>query len=280
MVRLDSHQHFWRYNPVKYSWIDDNMSVLKRDYLPAELGKLLQEHQVNGSIAVQADQSEDETLFLLNLSNKFDFIKGVVGWIDLQSPALEERLDYFSTYSKLKGFRHIVQSEPDDSFLLRDTFMKGISQLEKLGYTYDILIYPRQLQSTLLFVKQFPNQKFVVDHIAKPDIKGGRFEQWAESITELSSYPNVFCKVSGMVTEADWKNWTYEDLVPYLKHIFDSFGPERIMFGSDWPVCLLAASYHQVKEIFDTVVSDLPLEQQKLVWGGNAIRFYNLQDHQ
>lgn len=280
MVRIDSHQHFWEYHVDKHAWIDDDMAVLKKDYLPPELDKILQNQRIDGSIAVQADQSEDETLFLLGLAVKFDFIKGVVGWVDLQSPNVTERLDHFSKYSKLKGFRHVVQSEPDDSFLLRDSFMKGISELEKYRYTYDILIYPRQLQATLLFIKEFPNQKFVVDHIAKPDIKAGRFEQWAELMKELATYPNVWCKVSGMVTEADWKSWTYEDLLPYLKQIFDCFGPERIMFGSDWPVCLLAASYRQVKEIFDTIASDLPIEQQKLVWGGNAIEFYNLQDSQ
>jgi L-fuconolactonase len=200
----------------------------------------------------------------------------VVGWVDLQSPELAERLEYFSQYPKLRGFRHIVQSEPDDSFLLRDSFLKGISKLAKYHYTYDILIYPRQLQATLLFVKQFPDQKFVVDHIAKPNIKDGQFQPWAELIEQLAQYPNVWCKVSGIVTEADWINWSYHNLKPYLDHALSCFDPERIMFGSDWPVCLLAGSYEQIKALFETSISHFTDTQQNQMWGQNAADFYGL----
>ena len=276
MVKIDSHQHFWQYHPVNHQWISDEMSVLKQDFLPGQLSDLLTIHGFEGTVAVQADQSEAETEFLLNLAKQYPFIKGVVGWVDLQASDVEQRLEYFQRYPKLKGFRHVVQSEPDDSFLLREAFLGGVAKLARYHYTYDILIYPRQLPATLLFVNQFPDQKFVVDHIAKPNIKAGDFEKWGELMQELSQYPNVWCKVSGMVTEADWRQWTPADFERYIEHVFSCFGPERIMFGSDWPVCLLAASYSQVVEIFDTFTSGLPWEAQNKVWGGNARSFYQL----
>ena len=244
--------------------------------MPAQLFDLLTEHDISGSVAVQADQSEAETGFLLDLAEQHSFINGVVGWIDLQSSKLDQRLEYYSQFPKLKGFRHVVQDEPDDSFLLRDAFIDGVSKLAEYQYTYDILVYSRQLPAALAFVKQLPDQKFVVDHIAKPNIKGGEFEPWAESMQVLSQYPNVCCKVSGMVTEADWYQWTYSHLEKYLDHIFDCYGPERIMFGSDWPVCLLAGSYTQITEIFETFVSGLSAEDRNKMWGGNAKRFYRL----
>lgn len=277
MLKIDAHQHFWNYHEATHQWINDEMSVLKRDFLPPELEQLLTSANVNGSVAVQAHQSEDETLFLLDLAENFNFIKGVVGWVDFQSPELEERLNYFSQYSKLKGFRHVVQDEPDDSFLLRDALMKGVSLLSKHQFTYDILIYPRQLQATILFVKQFPDQKFVVDHIAKPNIKKGESKSWSKLIAELAGCPNVWCKVSGMVTEADWEHWTYQDMQPYLEHVFDSFGPERVMFGSDWPVCLLAGEYKQVKALFESSISRFSDSQQTQMWGSNAVDFYGLK---
>lgn len=252
------------------------MSVLKKDFLPLQLRQLLDDQGIDGSVAVQADQSESETKFLLELANLHEFIKAVVGWVDLQGPDLEERLHYFSQYPKLKGFRHVVQDEPDDSFLLRSSFLKGIAQLEKYGFTYDILIYPQQLQATLSFVKQFPKQKFVIDHIAKPLIGAQQFQPWADLIEQIAQFDNVWCKISGMITEADWRRWQPEDLQSYIDHVFQCFGYQRIMFGSDWPVCLLAGSYQQVVEIFEQAVDRYNEEQQKLLWGGNAAKFYNL----
>ncbi len=276
MLKIDSHQHFWHYHAQTHQWIDDRMSLLRRDFTPEQLSQLLAAHNIEGSVAVQVDQSESETEFLLQLADRHDFIKGVVGWIDFQSPKIDRRLEHFTRFPKLKGFRHIVQSEPDDSFLLRDAFMNGIAQLSKYHYTYDILIYPRQLPATLMFVNQFPQQKFVVDHLAKPNIKDAEFESWAELIQELAQYPNVYCKVSGMVTEADWQRWNYSNLEKYLEHVFSCFGTDRIMYGSDWPVCLLAASYAQVAEVFHTFVKGLHPETQDQLWGGNAVNFYQL----
>ena len=276
MRKVDSHQHFWHYNPTKHQWINQQMAVLKQDFLPPQLADLLASKNIEGSIAVQADQSEAETEFLLKLADKFTFIKGVVGWIDLQSPELEQRLDYYSRFPKLKGFRHIVQDEPDDFFLLRDRFMNGVSKLAQYHYTYDILIYARQLPATLKFVNQFPEQPFVLDHIGKPNIKDDDWDAWADLIEELAQNSNLWCKVSGMVTEADWHQWSYTHLEKYLDHILQCFGPERIMFGSDWPVCLLAASYAQVVEVFDSFVNGLSAEAQLMMWGGNASSFYQL----
>ena len=248
------------------------MDVLKHDFLPQQLSQLLDKQDINGSVAVQADQSESETLFLLELADQHEFIKAVVGWVDLQGPDLEERLHYYSQFPKLKGFRHLVQDEPDDSFLLRNSFLKGIAQLEKYGFTYDILIYPRQLQATLSFVKQFPNQKFVIDHIAKPLIGAQQFQPWADLIAQIAQFENVWCKISGMITEADWHHWQTVDLKPYIDHAFQCFGYQRIMFGSDWPVCLLAGSYQQVAKIFEQAVDRYNEEQKALLWGWNRAK--------
>ena len=276
MKKLDAHQHFWRYHPSNHSWITDEMAVLKRNFMPGDLFRELIAHSIEGSVAVQADQSEEETLFLLDLSEKFEFISGVVGWIDLRSDNISERLEYFAQFPKLKGFRHVVQDEPDDRFLLGDAFMRGIELLSNYNYTYDILIYPRQLDPALQLVRNFPEQKFVVDHIAKPCIREGAYEAWAGSIAEIGQCHNVWCKVSGLVTEADWYNWTQDTFKRYLDHVFNSFGTERIMFGSDWPVCLLAASYAQVKGIFGSYVDGFSLNEQENVWSRNAKKFYGI----
>ncbi len=275
-MKIDAHQHFWHYSPLTHPWISDRMSVLKRDFLPRDLSALLDNQDIAGSVAVQAAQSEQETLFLLTLADKYPSIKGVVGWVDLQLPRVEERLEYFSRYPLLKGFRHIVQDEPDNNFLLRDSFLNGLSRLHRYNYTYDILIYPRQLPAAIALVAQLPEQKFVLDHIAKPPIKAGEFEPWALQIEQLAQNQNVCCKVSGLITEADWDHWEQADLQIYLEHIAVCFGFDRIMFGSDWPVCLLAGSYHQVAEVFNSFVNDLSDRQKALAWGGNAMNFYGL----
>lgn len=275
-MKIDSHQHFWNYHPIKDAWISDAMKVIQQDFMPADLLPLLQKNDIDGCIAVQADQSETETRFLLQLAQDNDFIMGVVGWVDFRSNDIEERLQYFSQFEKLKGFRHIVQGESEDYFLLRADFCNGIAQLEKYNFTYDLLILPKHLSVATEFVKRFPKQNFVIDHLAKPNFKEANFTNWENGIRELATYKNVFCKLSGMVTEADWKNWKAEDFNYCLDVLVGNFGIERLMFGSDWPVSLLAASYEQSSAIVKNYFSKFSEEEQHKIWGGNAIKFYNL----
>lgn len=275
-MRIDSHQHFWKYHPVKDTWITEDMKVLQQDFLPKDLKPLLQENGMDGCIAIQADQSENETLFLLELAQNNDFIKGVVGWIDLRSTNVESRLNHFSQFNKLKGFRHIVQGEADENFLLQEDFCNGIAQLEKYNFTYDILILPKHLHIAFEFVKKFPNQKFVIDHLAKPDFKQTDFSEWEKGIRELAHFPNVYCKVSGMVTEAHWNNWKQEDFTYCLDVVSAAFGLNRLLFGSDWPVSLLAASYEQSCDIVKNYFSKFSIDDQNKFWGENARKFYNL----
>jgi L-fuconolactonase len=274
-MRIDSHQHYWQYDPIRNSWIDESMKILRRDFLPDNLKPILDLNNIGGSVAVQAGQSEDETLFLLDLAEKNDFIKGVVGWIDLRAKNIEERLEFFSSYKKLVGMRHIVQSEPDD-FMLEQEFQRGISKLEKFGLTYDILVFPTQLKAAVELVQKFPEQAFVLDHIAKPYIKAGKIDQWAKDLHELAKFPNVVCKVSGMLTEADLNHWKKEDFIKYLDVVFNLFGSDRIMYGSDWPVCLLAAQYEEQLDILESYISPFTSEEKTKIMGGNAIRFYKL----
>lgn len=276
MKKIDSHQHFWKYHPVKDAWITDDMKVIQRDFLAEDLEPLLQENGIDGCIAVQADQSEAETHFLLELAQNNDFVKGVVGWVDLRSPDLKSRLDYFSQFKKLKGFRHIVQAEPEDDFLLKDDFCTGIAQLEQYNFTYDILILPKHLPFAVELVKRFPNQKFVIDHLAKPDFKNQEFSDWEKGITVLAKCENVYCKVSGLVTEADWNNWSETDFTYCLNVVVEAFSMNRLMFGSDWPVSLLAASYKQSRDVVEHYFSKFSNEGQERIWGKNAIEFYKL----
>ncbi len=275
-MKIDSHQHFWVFDPVRDAWITPDMETIRRDFLPNDLEPVLRNTGIEGSVAVQASQSEIETEFLLQLAEQNDFIKGVVGWVDLRSELVSERLEYFRQFPKLKGFRHIVQGEPDDLFLLRTEFMDGIRALENYGYTYDILIFPKHLPTAREFVTRLPHQLFVVDHLAKPYIKTGEIDKWTSDIQSLAKRENVCCKVSGMVTEADWEQWTPEQLRPYLDVVFEAFGPERVMFGSDWPVCLVASSYERWVQLLQEYTGSLsPYEQEKF-WGGNAKDFYSL----
>ena len=275
-MKIDSHQHFWKFHPVRDSWINDEMKILQRDFLPSDLFPLLKNNQIDGCVAVQADQSEEETHFLLELAEANDWIKGVVGWIDLRAENLEDRLQYFSQYKKLKGFRHIVQAEPEDNFLLREDFCAGISKLAKYNFTYDILIFPKHLAYAIELVKKFPEQQFVIDHLAKPDFKQSDFALWEKGIREIAKFPNVLCKVSGLVTEADWANWKESDFTYCLDVVTEAFGMDRLMFGSDWPVSLLAASYEQSCGIVANYFSKFSKEQQERFWGKNAIEFYKL----
>ncbi len=273
---IDSHQHFWKYNSVRDSWITDEMKVIQKDFLPLNLFPVLSEHHIEGCIAVQADQSENETRFLLDLANQYSFIKGVVGWVDLKQPDVEERLSFFSRNSSLKGIRHILQAESND-FMLQREFQNGISKLSKFNLTYDILIYPQQISNSIELVKKFPEQAFVLDHLAKPEIKKQHIDSWKRDIQMLAEHPNVYCKVSGMVTEADWLQWDYNDFTPYLDHVLNSFGSKRLLYGSDWPVCLLAGNYQQVLSIAKDYFSKLSENEQQDIFRNNAIQAYNLQ---
>lgn len=275
-MRVDSHQHFWHYDPVRDAWITNEMAELRRDFVPSDLLPELRANGIDACVAVQADQSENETRFLLDLAEKHREIAGVVGWVSLTDPKVEERLAYFSRFRKLRGFRHIVQAELDDRFLLRKDFLRGVALLARHGFTYDILIYARHLLVANEFVHQFPEQKFVIDHLAKPRIKARELDAWARAIRAVAEHPNVCCKLSGMVTEGDWKHWRPSDFRPYLDVVFESFGPGRLMFGSDWPVCLLGGSYAQVKQIIDDYTQSLSTSDKDKIFGGNAIRFYGL----
>ncbi len=271
---IDAHQHFWHFDPIRDTWIGDSMKVLQRDFLPADLQPVLEENGVSGCIAVQADQSVDETHFLLQLAEKHDFIKKVVGWVDLCSGSIAEQLSYFSQYDKLAGFRHIVQGEQDVNFLLGKDFCRGIAALEQYGFTYDLLVFPHHLGAVLEFVRRFPRQKFVIDHLAKPYIRNGYSDGWVLLMREIAKAENVFCKVSGMITEADWRKWKYDDLLPYLHVITEAFGTERLMYGSDWPVCLLAGSYGQVMGVARRYFENLPTPEKSKVFALNALNFY------
>jgi L-fuconolactonase len=279
-MKIDSHQHFWRYDAVRDAWITDSMAVLRRDFLPEHLAAELTANGIDASIAVQADQSESETMFLLDLAEKNKWIAGVVGWVDLSSPRVGERLEYFSHSPKLRGFRHIAQSETDDRFLARDNFINGVAQLRAFGFTYDILIYPKQLPAAIELVARLPKQRFVIDHLAKPEIKFGKTSPWAAQMKEVAQNNNVFCKLSGLVTEADWKHWKVGDFKPRLDVVFSAFGVERVMFGSDWPVCLLAATYRQVKQLIEEYVNGFSQSDKEKIFGGNAARFYELKTAQ
>lgn len=276
MDRIDSHQHFWHYHPVKEGWITDDMAVIQRDFLPSDLEPLLDANGVSGCVAVQADQSEAETTFLLDLADQYPFIRGVVGWVDLQAADVSDRLAHFARRPKLKGVRHIVQGEGDLRFLLRPGFMAGIEALAAYRLTYDLLVKPHQLDAVAEFVAGFPSQPFVIDHLAKPYIKAGVREPWATQLSAIAKHNHVYCKLSGMVTEADWTAWKPADFVFYVKHILEVFGPERVMFGSDWPVCNVAARYDEVVGLVGQAVGHLSSREQERIWHRNAVDFYNL----
>lgn len=276
-MRIDAHQHFWRYDAQRDAWITPEMAAIRRDFLPEDFEPELRANGVDGTIAVQAAQSEDETNFLLRLAEGRRTIAGVVGWVDLRAENLRERLKHFSRFPKLRGFRHVVQAEPDDKFLLRPDFVRGVRMLGEFGLTYDILIYPRQLEAAIEFAKRLPGQKLVVDHLAKPEIRTGEIREWAAKMRQLAAMPHVWCKISGMVTEADWKAWRAEDFEPYLDVVFECFGAERLMFGSDWPVCLVAATYAQVKKLVEDYARQCGTAEREAIFGGNAARFYGVE---
>ena len=273
-MRIDAHQHFWRYSAEEYDWIDDSMASLRRDFLPLDLKPELDAAGFDACIAVQARQTLEETRWLLELADENPFIAGVIGWVDLRAESVREQLAELSENPRLVGVRHVVQAEPDDRFLLRPDFLRGIAALQEFDLTYDILIYPRHLPVAVEFVSRFPQQHFVLDHLAKPFIKAQTIEPWASNIRELARFPNVFCKVSGMVTEADWTSWKPEHFQPYLETALQAFGPDRLMIGSDWPVCRVAGSYSKVMSlVIEFLDQHAPDAREKLL-GGNAQRAY------
>ncbi|MCX6218044.1 amidohydrolase family protein [Spirosoma sp.] len=274
-MTIDAHQHFWHFDPVRDSWITDDMANIQRDFLPADLEPVLKENGIDGCVAVQASQSEEETMFLVRMAQTYDIVRGVVGWVDLQSDQLPERLQALSQHQEIKGYRHVAQAEPDD-FLARPAVMDGIRQLADFGLTYDILIYPTQLKAALQLVRSVPNVNFVIDHLAKPYIQKKEISRWSNFMAEIAKNKHVSCKLSGMVTEADWHNWSKKDFFPYLDVVFENFGPDRLMFGSDWPVCLVAANYTQVRTLVDEYVVNWGEEVRAKVFGANAVSFYKL----
>jgi len=277
MYKIDAHQHFWKFDPVRDSWITEEMDVIRRDFLPQDLMHILMHNQIQGCVAVQASQSEKENQFLLDLASTTPFIKGVVGWVDLQADDIEERLKHYGKIEKLVGFRHVLQGEPQRDLMLQQNFKRGISLLNKYGFTYDILIFTDQLKYAAQLAAEFPKQRFVVDHIAKPNIKNGEVKEWEKDIRELAKHTNVYCKVSGMVTEANWYDWEEEDFKPYMDVVFDAFGIDRLMFGSDWPVCMVAGGYNRVVKMVRHYLEPLSDVDKAKFWGTNAIKFYNLE---
>jgi L-fuconolactonase len=280
-MRIDAHQHFWMYSPAQYGWISDEMAELKRDFLPKDLKPLLGERALDGSfdgsIVVQARQDLDETRWLLRLADEHDFVKGVVGWVDLCSPDLPGQLEEFAANRKFVGVRHILQGEADDEFMLRPEFRRGIARLAEHGLTYDLLLYPRHLPVAVKLMRDFPEQRFVLDHIAKPSIADGLIDPWRRDISELARFDNVCCKLSGMVTEARWKEWTPQDFRPCLDVVCEAFGRGRLMIGSDWPVCTLSASYEETMRIvMDYVRQSMPDETDDIL-GATCMRFYGME---
>jgi L-fuconolactonase len=274
--RVDAHQHFWQYRAADHPWIDDDMAVLRRDFLPADLLPELAASGIDRTIAVQVRQSRDETRWLLELAAEYPFVAGVVGWVDLQSERVTDDLAALAADPRLVGIRHVVQSEPDDTFMLRPEFCRGLRALGSLGLVYDILIYPRHLPVAAEMVSRLEGQRFVLDHAAKPDIRRAAMTEWARDLRRLSEAPNVSCKLSGLVTEADWNTWTARDLRPYLDVAFECFGPDRLIAGSDWPVCTLAADYGRTISVVNDYLAPRPAAERDAVLGGNAMRVWRL----
>ena len=275
-MKIDSHHHFWKYDPETYSWMNEKMELLQRDYLPQNLKDEIDKVGVEGVVSVQADQSIKETEQLLGYADSHDFILGVVGWLPLSDQGVENLMERYSSNPLLKGIRHVVQDEPDDRFILNEAFNRGVEKLRKYNLVYDILIYERQLGSTIEFVDRHKGQVFVLDHVAKPRIQDKVMEPWKTQMKELAMRENVFCKLSGMATEANWQNWQPEDLHPYMEVALDAFGAKRLMFGSDWPVARLAVEYHSWIDLCRMFVSSLTVDEQGLIGGEVAREVYDL----
>ena len=276
MQRIDAHQHFWKFDPIRDTWIPDSMSFLRKDFMPSQFAPLLKRNAFDGCITVQSEQAEIENVFQLENAKRNDFIKGIVGWVDFQAKNIKEKLSYYTQFKKIKGFRHILQGEVQRDLMLKAEFLRGMKALQEFDYTYDILIYADQLKFIKEFVAQFPKQKFVIDHLAKPYIKTKEIDDWKRHIREVAKHENVSCKISGFLTEADMKNWKEEDFTPYFDVVVESFSTNRIMFGSDWPVCLGGADYKTVVSTTKKYFSSFTKNEQDKFFGINAIKFYNL----
>jgi L-fuconolactonase len=274
-MKIDAHQHFWNYDSDRHSWINDSMHLIRKSFLPETLGCILLENGIDGCIAVQADQTIEETHFLIGLAQKNEWIKAVIGWVDLRSEDIETQLQSWKQFPILKGFRHILQAEEPD-FMLSKEFIRGIECLQKFNYCYEILIYPKHLSAALSLVQQFPEMRFVIDHMAKPNIRAHQMEGWKEGMQILGKQKNVYCKISGLVTEADWEHWVPADFEPYLKTVVEAFGIEHLMYGSDWPVCLVAAAYDTQLNICKQYFKDFSEQENLMIFGANAARFYQL----
>ena len=273
-MRVDSHQHFWNYSAEEYDWIDDSMAIIRRDFLPPDLKIEFDKHQLNASVAVQARCTLEETRWLLDFADKYDHVAGVVGWIDLKADDLEEQLKEFEGNKKLCGFREILQGQ-EPEFMLDPKFIRGVKLLAHKGFSYDILVFPRHLKAVKELLKQLPEMRLVIDHIAKPLIGEGQIDEWTKDLTEIAQHKHVFCKLSGMVTETK-PGWEEEDFKPYMEVVLNAFGEDRVMYGSDWPVCLLNGSYEEVYNIAQNFVNNYSASAEAKVFGQNASSFYNL----
>jgi L-fuconolactonase len=275
-MKVDAHQHFWQRDRFYYPWLSKDLTTLQRDFGPEELHPLLQKNAIDVALVVQTLSSLEETYWFLQLSEENSFIAGVIGWADLSDPLIGEQLAEFQSSGNLVGIRHRVHDEPDENWLLRDDILFGLQTLADHSLPYDLLIQPSHLPLCVELAKTLPNLSLVVDHIAKPEITQKHWEPWAEGITQLAALPNVSCKISGMITETNWDTWTPEDLQPYVEHVFNSFGSDRVLFGSDWPVCLLAGSYDRVVETVTALTDQMNDHALAGFWGENAARIYNL----
>lgn len=274
-MKIDSHQHFWTYDPETFAWISDDMANIRRSFQPEDLKPILDYHEFDGCVFVQVNQNEQETIHFNEVALQHDFVKGVVGWTNFFSDKLDDNLAHYSTLKKVKGFRHIVQGEPV-GFMKNPYFVEGIKKLAKYNFTYDILVFPKQLKDAVFIARSCPDTQFVLDHLAKPLIKEGKVTQWANYIKELAENPNVVCKVSGMVTEADFKYWKKEDFYIYLDIVLNEFGVDRLLYGSDWPVCLAAATYEEQLDIIESYFSEVTSSEKAKIFGKNATRIYHL----
>lgn len=275
-MKIDTHQHFWKYNDREYVWMSATMDRLRRDHLPAHLAPLMAGAGIGGTVAVQARQTLEESQWLLRLAEEHTFIRAVVGWVDLCSEDVSGELERLTQHPKFRGVRHVVHDEPNDEFMLQQSFLEGISKLEGFGLTYDLLLFPRHLSVACNVVNRFPNQSFVLDHIAKPLVRAKEIDGWANDLKRLAAFPNVSCKISGLVTEAQWDGWTREDFEPYIDVVLNAFGTHRIMVGSDWPVCTLAADYKSVIELEASYISRLSKDEQRAIWEENPVKFYSI----
>jgi L-fuconolactonase len=276
---IDSHQHFWQVGRFEYPWMTPEVDVLCQDFLPETLAPILRSNGVAQTVLVQASNSIDETRWLLQLADRNPFIGGVVGWVDLLSDEGGEQLHEFAAHRKFKGVRHLVESEPADDWLAHARVIHGLRELAACGLSYDLLVHTRHLKYAKTAVNECPDLRFVIDHAAKPPIARTEIDEWGRELKSIASAPNVWCKLSGLVTEASWTNWRVEDFIPYVDKVLEYFGPQRMMFGSDWPVCLLAASYEQVVELFQTLLADLSEHDRELIFSKNASQFYRIEEH-